>query len=1127
MKDSCLYLASSLLTLFLSTLSPAAQAQISTPFLIPPSFPGADQAVTADFNGDGKPDIVNADGTVLLGNGDGTFTAGTLLQVGGPNAKNLIATADFNGDGKPDLVFASPASNTFYVLLGNGDGTFQAPIVTNVASPLSAIIVGDVNGDGKPDVLGVPSISGGLFTYLGKGDGTFSAGVTSGAAAAGALADFNGDGKLDLALASGIQLGNGNGTFQALIPFPSGSLGATVIGDFDGDGKLDFAGGTSGTGSNPGQLQILFGNGDGTFRLGPVQTLPSGTLAGSLAAAAHLNNGGKEDLIGENFPYVQIFKNNGDGTFTAEIIYNLSATYTEFAAPAVPYILVADFNGDGNLDLATDNIVLLGNGDATVRGDRAIPNIGGPFVTADFNKDGHPDIAAMQPFLRVGMATVNIVLNDGKGNLSLANTYTFAAGGMFGGTSLAAAIDVNGDGNADLIFTVSEKGSWSVIVMLGNGDGSFQAPNTFPGIGTGFVTGFAVADLNGDHKPDIVVIAGSLMGSQGFMYVLLNNGDGTFASPVQYYVGTGDGNVVVGDFNNDGKIDVAVADSPGLGGNTQAGIAILLGNADGTFQPATFNTTTLEINGALFASDVNGDGNIDLIVPTFNAQDSTTQTQVFLGNGDGTFTTATPINGTRGVLQAVDFNRDGKIDVVGTDSSGLLVLLLGNGDGTFGNPIPLVPDPVGGLVVADFNGDNRPDIAVPVQIGSQPVGLVWLFNTSGPPTPDFLISATPLKPATLAPGSSATSTITLTSVGGFSGSVALSCSGLPSGANCNFVPLSLSGPGNSALTITTTASTPVGTYHLLVVGTSSSLVHERTVTLTVATSVGVTTVSLGPNVLTFAPQATGTTSSAQTVQLTNTGTAQLIISGISISGANAGDFAQTNGCGTSVVAGASCQINVTFAPTGMGGRTAVISVSDNATGSPQVVALNGTGPDFSITAGSTSSVTVTPGQTASYMISLAPSAGFNQLVALSCSGAPAQSTCTVSPTSVTLNGTAATVSVTVTTTAASSALRLPRAMDDGPGRMNTPILLVLLGMVMLAGLFGWRREPGFRRALLFAVGVVLWAALTITSCGGGSSGSGGGNPGTLAGTYTISVSGTFASGSTKLTRSASLTLVVK
>ncbi len=228
-----------------------------------------------------------------------------------------------------------------------------------------------------------------------------------------------------------------------------------------------------------------------------------------------------------------------------------------------------------------------------------------------------------------------------------------------------------------------------------------------------------------------------------------------------------------------------------------------------------------------------------------------------------------------------------------------------------------------------------------------------------------------------------------------------------------------------------------------------------------------------------------------------------------------------------MAAGASCQISVTFTPTGMGGRKAAISVSDNATGSPQIVALNGTGPDFSVSAGSTSSVTVTPGQPASYMISLAPSAGFNQMVALSCTGAPALTTCAVSPTSVTLSGAAVTVSVTVTTTAASSALTLPQAMDDGPWRINTPVLLVLLGMV-LAGLFRWRREPGFRWAPLFALGVLLWAGLTITSCGGGSPGSGGGgNPGTQAGTYTILVSGTFTSGSSTLTHSTSLTLVVK
>jgi hypothetical protein len=793
--------------LVLAVLVSATALAQTSPFFVPPVFPGAGATVSADFNRDGKPDLISTDGTVLLGNGDGTFTVGKPLGLTGQNT-NLIATGDFNGDGKPDLVLASLASNTFYVLLGNGDGTFGAPIITTIASPLSFLAAADLNGDGKADVLVVPSISGGLFTYLGKGDGTFSTGVAAGATTGGKLGDFNGDGKLDLAVATGIQLGNGNGTFQAVIPFPSGSLGPTVIGDFNGDGKLDFAGGTSGTGSNPDQLQILFGNGDGTFQLGPVQSLPSGTLAGSLAVAADLNNDGKAELIGENFPYIQTFKNNGDGTFTAELIYNL---FTQYSPPAVPYILVGDFNHDGNLDVATDNVVLLGNGDATLRGDQAILNIGGAIVAGDFNNDGHQDIAASQQFV-TGQAIVHIFLNDGKGNLSLANTYSFVAGNDFSGPALVAAADVNGDGNVDLILTFNSPNSWSVYVMLGNGDGSFQPSSTYPGVGPGEINGFAIADLSGNHKPDILVVAGSFLNAQGYLWVMPNNGDGTFAAPVQYYVGSGTGNLAVGDFNDDGKLDVAVADGEGAP-STPIGIAILLGNGDGTFQPATFNTplgSTAAANAGVFnvfAADVNGDGNVDLLATTLNAQ-SSTQLQVLLGNGDGTFTPSTTISNTGGVLQAMDFNGDGKIDLLVASDSGILSLLLGNGDGTFGNPIPLLPGP-GSIVVADFNGDNRPDIAVTVPgiSSNSQSGLIWLFNTAGPTVPDFVITSSPLKPATLAPGSSASSTITLTSVGGFSASVALSCAGLPSGATCSFAPASLpGGSGTSTLTIATTAA---------------------------------------------------------------------------------------------------------------------------------------------------------------------------------------------------------------------------------------------------------------------------------------------------------------------------------
>src|ERR1700738_2329328 len=115
-------------------LSANSYAQSANPFVVPPTIPGSGQDISADLNGDGKPDLVFLDGTVLLGKGDGTFTVGKPWQISGTSTASQFAIADFNGDGKPDLLIAGPL-NAFSVLLGNGDGTFQTPVTTNIASP--------------------------------------------------------------------------------------------------------------------------------------------------------------------------------------------------------------------------------------------------------------------------------------------------------------------------------------------------------------------------------------------------------------------------------------------------------------------------------------------------------------------------------------------------------------------------------------------------------------------------------------------------------------------------------------------------------------------------------------------------------------------------------------------------------------------------------------------------------------------------------------------------------------------------------------------------------------------------------------------------------------------------------
>src|SRR5208283_2036197 len=191
------------------------------------------------------------------------------------------------------------------------------------------------------------------------------------------------------------------------------------------------------------------------------------------------------------------------------------------------------------------------------------------------------------------------------------------------------------------------------------------------------------------------------------------------------------------------------------------------------------------------------------------------------------------------------------------------------------------------------------------------------------------------------------------------------------------------------------------------------------------TGTGVSGVSLSPPNVTFPNQYVGTSGLPQDVKLTNTGDTLLTITNVTASPA---DFAPLSTCGNSVGPGASCSIGVFFDPTTSGTRNGVLTITDSAINSPQTVPLTGMGQDFSVAPSSSSTATVTPGQVASYTVSVKPAGGFNQTVTLSCSGAPAQSSCSVSPSSVTLNGkTAAPVTVTVTTAGTSASLALPPA----------------------------------------------------------------------------------------------------
>ena len=290
-------------------------------------------------------------------------------------------------------------------------------------------------------------------------------------------------------------------------------------------------------------------------------------------------------------------------------------------------------------------------------------------------------------------------------------------------------------------------------------------------------------------------------------------------------------------------------------------------------------------------------------------------------------------------------------------------------------------------------------------------------------------------------------------------------------------------------------------------------------------------VALSPSSYDFGSQVVGTTSSPETIALTNNGNAALAISSITPSG----DFSQTNTCGSSLAASASCTLSVTFNPTAGGTRTGAVTITDTAAGSPQTVTLTGTGEDFIFTvpSGSSTSATVSPGGTATYSLSIVAVGGFSQNTTFNCTGAPSGARCTVSPASVTLSSSATNVTVTVATTAPSLGLPQHNLPPIRPGHPR-PWFLWTMALVASASL-DWairgRVHPraGRSRAALATFAVLLLVILASPACGGGGGAevSPPSNPGTPLGTYTLTATGTCASCSTTLSHSVNLTLQVQ
>ncbi|HXM40406.1 MAG TPA: FG-GAP-like repeat-containing protein [Bryobacteraceae bacterium] len=520
--------------------------------------------------------------TIMLGSANGRLTIGNTYSAGIGSAPTSIGVADVNGDGIADVVVSTALG--IATLLGNGDGTFKYGPITKILTSQSIMALGDFNKDGKMDVAVTDYESGLVSILLGNGDGTFrplSQYLIGYAPPSFYVLDLDGDGNPDIVFAAGhpdalitlpytqtvgVLFGNGDGTFAGVPAYPLSIQPSTMgiaAADFNGDGRPDLALGADG------QISILIGNGGSKFQTGLNLSAPNGNSVRSGVAAGDLNGDGKIDLaINDGQSGATIFLGNGDGTFEAPRPVAGGGTGTS-------YVAMGDFNNDHNLDLAIANqtsnnvTVAPGNGNGTFGAGATFTVGSNPTVllTGDFNRDGNLDLAVVD-YGTLGSSSdpggLSILL--GKGDGAFQNAVNYSA--SMNPNSIGAG-DVNNDGITDLIVTAGAPNfNYTLVVFIGNGDGTFKPGVLIP---TAFgPEKVAIADFSGDGKPDLVVP--HCCGDTEITY-LLGNGDGTFQPevPITYASAI---NSVVADFNKDGKPDIAFA-GQGLGGGTASAFIFL------------------------------------------------------------------------------------------------------------------------------------------------------------------------------------------------------------------------------------------------------------------------------------------------------------------------------------------------------------------------------------------------------------------------------------------------------------------------------------------------------------------------------------------------------------------------
>ncbi len=739
-------------------------------------FPGTKPygVAHADFDSDGDLDMIfpNAEKdsiTILSNDGSGTFTTATTLFTGTSTLPNSLSVADFDGDGDMDFVITQYLSNGISVYLNNGSFSFTSTFY-GAQSGTTTSAIGDYDGDGDLDIATfnrmVPSVS----VFMNNGDGTFASAANK-SVFTGSLnklrsGDVDNDGDLDLLVGGEHQTvyllkNNSNGTFSTEVNLGFSSVSDFDLADLNEDGKPDLI--TVHQTSN--KITVSKGNGNGTFASGTDFSFTNP----SSVTFMDLGYDGDPDIIvaaqdADLYDEIHYLTNDGTGSFTKEYGFYALQTGYEYSYAGYPVLSTADINGDGDLDLVQtsrlNSYVAIYQSSDFVRvtsfspAPNAIDVVPSGSISATLNYDANPVTINSTTVTLVGSGAGRIAGSVSYDSPSRMVTFDPASDLKPGQTYMFSVSDSVTSQNGTHLY--AGRSTEFTVATAGDGKGHFVLGSTLTFDNGTYPDQSVVGDLNGDGHQDVVATTGYY----GTGYVLLNNGDGTFAAPVSLgYSKAYIAHLRLADMDSDGDLDVVI----GRSGNSS--LDVLSNNGSASFTEAVSYGSFATYYDNLDAKDLSSDGFADLIQRnggssgpifainngdwTFNGDikqidwsSSDLEITDIDQDGDQDFVMSYNQNGYKRLgialnertdnygyqkfgtpyfidtdlapklIKAADFDADGDVDFVASSTDGLSFFILkNNGNGTFSTqPAVQVELAINSIKVGDLNGDGDLDL---------------------------------------------------------------------------------------------------------------------------------------------------------------------------------------------------------------------------------------------------------------------------------------------------------------------------------------------------------------------------------------------------------------------------------